>query len=234
MERVKVNKSNNWVRAKSQSSKTNRFKVLNEKYNRIRGPDIQRKQHFTVLDPVNHLVGSPTVQVQEGGRRGGDAVLWVRTPFIERFFFNLFVTIMAEQILWSKTNANVFAAEYISARLQCRLFQNRKQAIWLCRLTIIKWLALKTVWTAFDSGNESHGAVPVCHFLLRTARLLAVCSSRKYWMSGPQQHLSCWQGSKHDFIKGITSRADAHWVSSFQFFISPSYWYSDCWAESNS
>lgn len=87
MERVKLNKSNNWVRAKSQSSKTNRFKVLNEKYNRIRGPDIQRKQHFTVLDPVNHLVGSPTVQVQEGGRRGGDAVLWVRTPFIEGFFF---------------------------------------------------------------------------------------------------------------------------------------------------
>lgn len=75
MERVKLNKSNNWVSAKSQSSKTNRFKVLNEKYNRIRGPDIQRKQHFTVLDPVNHLVGYPTFQVQERGRRGGDAAL---------------------------------------------------------------------------------------------------------------------------------------------------------------
>lgn len=69
MERVKLNKSINWVSAKSQSSKTNRFKVLNEKDNRIREPDIQREQHFTVLDPVNHLVGYPRVQVQ-GGREG--------------------------------------------------------------------------------------------------------------------------------------------------------------------
>lgn len=67
MERVKLNKSINWVSAKSQSSKTNRFKVLNEKDNRIREPDIQRERHFTVLDPVNHLVGYPRVQVQ-GGR----------------------------------------------------------------------------------------------------------------------------------------------------------------------
>lgn len=66
MERVKLNKSINWVSAKSQSSKTNRFKVLNEKDNRIREPDIQRERHFTVLDPVNHLVGYPRVQVQEG------------------------------------------------------------------------------------------------------------------------------------------------------------------------
>lgn len=70
MERVKLNKSINWVSAKSQSSKTNRFKVLNEKDNRIREPDIQRERHFTVLDPVNHLVGYPRVQVQGGGREG--------------------------------------------------------------------------------------------------------------------------------------------------------------------
>lgn len=43
MERVKLNKSINWISAKSQSSKTNRFKVLNEKDNRIREPDIQRE-----------------------------------------------------------------------------------------------------------------------------------------------------------------------------------------------
>lgn len=71
MEIVKLNKSINWVSAKSQSSKTNRFKVLNEKDNRIREPDIQREWHFTVLDPVNHLVGYPRVQVQGGGRTGG-------------------------------------------------------------------------------------------------------------------------------------------------------------------
>lgn len=92
MERVKLNKSINWVSAKSQSSKTNRFKVLNEKDNRIREPDIQRERHFTVLDPVNHLVGYPRVQVQEwregagGYREGSDANLWVRTPFIDGFF----------------------------------------------------------------------------------------------------------------------------------------------------
>lgn len=52
--------------AKSQSSKTNRFKVLNEKDNRIRGPDIQREQHFTVLEPVNHLVSlGSNAQVEE-------------------------------------------------------------------------------------------------------------------------------------------------------------------------
>lgn len=71
MERVKLNKSINWLSAKSQSSKTNRFKVLNEKDNRIREPDIQRERHFTVLDPVNHLVGYPRVQVQGGGKEGG-------------------------------------------------------------------------------------------------------------------------------------------------------------------
>lgn len=43
MERVKLNKSINWISAKSQSSTTNRFKVLNEKDNRIREPDIQRE-----------------------------------------------------------------------------------------------------------------------------------------------------------------------------------------------
>lgn len=64
MEIVKLDKSINWVSAKSQSSKTNRFKVLNKKDNRIREPDIQREPHFTVLDPVNHLVGYPRVQVQ--------------------------------------------------------------------------------------------------------------------------------------------------------------------------
>ncbi len=64
METVKLNKSINWVSAKSQSSKTNRFKGLKEKDNRIREPDILREQHFTVLDSVNHLVGYPRVQVQ--------------------------------------------------------------------------------------------------------------------------------------------------------------------------
>ena len=73
MEIVKLNKSINWVSAKSQSSKTNRFKVLNEKDNRIREPDIQRVRHFTVLDPVNHLVGYPRVQVQ-GGREGAGGI----------------------------------------------------------------------------------------------------------------------------------------------------------------
>lgn len=72
MERVKLDKSINWVSAKSQSSKTNRFKVLNEEDNRIREPDIQRERHFTVSDPVNHLVGYPRVQVQGGGGGGGE------------------------------------------------------------------------------------------------------------------------------------------------------------------
>lgn len=71
MEIVKLNKSINWVSAKSQSSKANRFKVLKEKDNRIREPDILREQHFTVLDFVNHLVGYPRVQVPEGGRQRG-------------------------------------------------------------------------------------------------------------------------------------------------------------------
>lgn len=57
-------KKMNWASAKSQSSKTNRFKVLNEKDNRIREPDIQRERRFTVLDPVNHLVGYPRAQVR--------------------------------------------------------------------------------------------------------------------------------------------------------------------------
>lgn len=105
MERVKLNKSINWVSAKSQSSKTNRFKVLNEKDNRIKEPDIQRERHFTVLDPVNHLVGYPKAQVQRGARRrsesGCDAALWVRTPFRHGFFSSLW-TIMAKQILDAK------------------------------------------------------------------------------------------------------------------------------------
>ena len=71
MGRVKLNKSINWVSAKSQSSKANRFKVLNEKDNRIREPDIQRERHFTVLDPVNHQVVYPRVQVHGGGRDEG-------------------------------------------------------------------------------------------------------------------------------------------------------------------
>lgn len=37
-----------------------------KKDNRIREPDIQRERHFTVLDPVNHLVGCPRAQVQGG------------------------------------------------------------------------------------------------------------------------------------------------------------------------
>lgn len=78
----------NWASAKSQSSKTNRFKVLNEKDNRIREPDIQRERHFTVVDPVNHLVGYPRAQVQgrtgaEGGREGAGGRrrgCWVMLP----------------------------------------------------------------------------------------------------------------------------------------------------------
>lgn len=76
MGRVKLNKSINWVSTKSQSPTTNRFKVLNEKDNRIREPDIQRERHFTVSDPVNHLAGYPRVQVGGGG--GGSWMTWRR------------------------------------------------------------------------------------------------------------------------------------------------------------
>lgn len=40
-----------------------------KKDNRIREPDIQRERHFTVLDPVNHLVGCPRAQVQGGEKQ---------------------------------------------------------------------------------------------------------------------------------------------------------------------
>lgn len=105
-------------------------------------------------------------------------------------------------MLSSKTNANLSAAEYIwagfsraweTSNFNCSIKQSRV------------WLAFKSVWAAFDSGNKSRAAAPGCHFLLRPGRLLAVCSSGEYWMSGLQQHLSCWQGRAHDFIKGITS-----------------------------
>lgn len=48
-----------------------------KKDNRIREPDIQKERHFTVLEPVNHLVGCPRAQVQgeekqgAGGKREG-------------------------------------------------------------------------------------------------------------------------------------------------------------------
>lgn len=132
-ERVKLNQSNNWVRAKSQSSKANRFKVLNEKDNRIKEPDVQREQHFTVLDPVNHLVGYPRVQVQgERGQRETERVVLLPSesgllsppPLWEYHSY--------QQMLSSKTNANLFAAEYISLKLfRPSVFQKGKQAI--CR-----------------------------------------------------------------------------------------------------
>lgn len=132
-ERVKLNRSNNWVRAKSQSSKANRFKVLNEKDNRIKEPDVQREQHFTVLDPVNHLVGYPRVQVQ--GERGQRETERLVLPPSESGFLSpppLWEYHGYQQMLSSKTNANLFAAEYISLKLfRPSVFQKGKQAI--CR-----------------------------------------------------------------------------------------------------
>lgn len=53
-------------------------------------------------------------------------------------------------------------------------------------------------------------------FLLRSIRLLGICFSEQCWMCGLQQHLSFWQGSKHDFIKGIRLRCTRRISQSFR------------------
>lgn len=74
---------------------------------------------------------------KEGG--SGMVILPSESGLLSSMYFcHLYGTIMAKQTLRSKTNANLFAAEYILVRL-CwpSVFQNRKQAIWLCHSTII-------------------------------------------------------------------------------------------------
>lgn len=151
----KVNRSDNWVSAKSQSPKTNRFKVLNEKDNRIREPDIQREQHFTVLDPVNHLVDYPRVQVQGGG---------VVILSSESGLLCLYGRIMDKQMLIC-LQLNTSRPSVLQRR---KLFEK-----------IIVWLAFK------PSEQRSVLAASLTPLLLlRTASLLAVRSGEWVGRSG--------------------------------------------------
>lgn len=208
MERVKLNKGTEWVSTKSQSSKTNRFKVLNEKDNRIREPETQRNRYFTVSDPVNHLLGYPRVQVR--GRRRG--------LVIQDSFYRWMCSLCMELNKYWEAKQMLISLQLNTCWQGCVycLFFGWGGGIWRCHLPIILWLVFKASVQPFILAASLRDVCCVPD-LIEDSQVVAALFQSIGWVGcstfSPVDEAACWLHQGHY----ITGYPQSFILTSFSF-----------------